>query len=338
MNENILISVVIPTFNRRNSLCRCIESVANNDLNNCEVIVVDDGSKDGTDTMFTEKYSWVKYIYQENKGVSSARNKGMEVARGEYIAFLDSDDIWNPERLTILKKIIKVLPDQVDILFNDMDFLISKKGSGQSCSDRYFGVPKKPLISAMKNSIKLSIKQEPLVIPFDNVYKNLIAGNILQPSCVLLRRQTFITDGGFRENFRVAEDSDFFLRLSQQHIIAYIPLILTSIEEPKMLNSLSNPKNNIKKISNMLTAMQEHIEIASDQSILKRLINRKAELHAFRAYHYLSELDLQKAKHDSKEAIKINFHFKYLSIWILASMPQKLMRLIGELKRSLKKI
>ena len=95
------VSVIIPTYNRKQTLKRAIQSVYIQSLPPFEIIVVDDGSKDGTKEWVKKKYPNIKYIYQKNSGVSSARNKGIKTAQGKYISFLDSDDTWHKDKLKI---------------------------------------------------------------------------------------------------------------------------------------------------------------------------------------------------------------------------------------------
>ena len=88
------ISVIIPTFNRIDILNRAIDSVLNQSINPYDIIVVDDGSTDGTSDMIKQKYKSIKLIQQKNSGVSAARNNGIKNAQGDWIALLDSDDEW----------------------------------------------------------------------------------------------------------------------------------------------------------------------------------------------------------------------------------------------------
>ena len=94
-----LVSVVIPTYNSAEFLIQALESVFNQTYTNYEVIVVDDGSTDNTRQVIEPYRSRLNYIYQANQGVAVARNKGIEVARGEWIAFLDADDLFLPQKL-----------------------------------------------------------------------------------------------------------------------------------------------------------------------------------------------------------------------------------------------
>ena len=93
------ISVIIPTYNRKETLKRAIQSVLIQSYTPYEIIIIDDGSDDGTKEWLKDNFPNVKYIYQMNSGVSSARNKGIKFARGDWIALLDSDDEWLPSKL-----------------------------------------------------------------------------------------------------------------------------------------------------------------------------------------------------------------------------------------------
>ena len=93
------VSVIIPTFNRKHTLKRAIDSVLKQTYNIFELIIVDDGSNDGTGEWISKKYPKIQYIYQSNSGVGSARNRGIHSSKGSWIAFLDSDDQWLPKKL-----------------------------------------------------------------------------------------------------------------------------------------------------------------------------------------------------------------------------------------------
>ena len=99
---NPKISVVIPTYNREDKVRKAIESALAQSFTDLEVIVVDDGSSDDTGQAFSETFGdRIRYYFQANQGASVARNKGIEEARGEWIAFLDSDDVWEKEKLEL---------------------------------------------------------------------------------------------------------------------------------------------------------------------------------------------------------------------------------------------
>lgn len=96
-------SVIIPVFNAEDSICKCIQSVLDQTFSNFEIIIIDDGSHDRTKKFlqrFDKKAFNIKIVHQDNQGVSFARNVGLELSSGDYIAFLDADDFWLPQKLT----------------------------------------------------------------------------------------------------------------------------------------------------------------------------------------------------------------------------------------------
>ncbi|MGB7730546.1 MAG: glycosyltransferase family A protein, partial [Candidatus Acidiferrum sp.] len=97
---NPKVSVIIPTYERAEKVQRAIESVLGQTVTDFEVIVVDDGSSDGTGNVLAEKFGdRIRYYAQTNQGVSVTRNRGVQEARGEWVAFLDSDDLWEKDKL-----------------------------------------------------------------------------------------------------------------------------------------------------------------------------------------------------------------------------------------------
>ena len=110
-----MISVVIPLYNKEKSIAMTLDSVLAQSYTDYEVIIVDDGSTDNSLKVVREKFSWldserVRIIHQENAGVSAARNRGIMEAKGEYVAFLDADDLWNKDFLMAMSKLIAEFP------------------------------------------------------------------------------------------------------------------------------------------------------------------------------------------------------------------------------------
>ena len=108
-----LVSVIIPTYNRAMRCKTAVESVLSQTHENVEVIVIDDGSRDNTREVICGMDGRVRYIYQSNAGVSAARNRGLEEATGDYIAFLDSDDSWLPWKLEAQLSTLRAFPLRV---------------------------------------------------------------------------------------------------------------------------------------------------------------------------------------------------------------------------------
>src|SRR5690349_3602213 len=104
------VSVIIPTYNRAQFIARAVDSVLEQTYKDFEIIVIDDGSSDNTQEILKAYEGKIRYVYQQNKGISAARNRGIQEAKGEYIAFLDSDDVWKPEKLSVQVAILDVNP------------------------------------------------------------------------------------------------------------------------------------------------------------------------------------------------------------------------------------
>lgn len=114
----ILLSIIVPVYNVANVIEQCVHSIFQQDYSNIEVILVNDGSSDGTDEIcrkIKKLYSDIVYIYQENSGPSQARNVGIQKARGEYVIFLDGDDWWNGSFLTKCVSYIKANEKKPDM-------------------------------------------------------------------------------------------------------------------------------------------------------------------------------------------------------------------------------
>ena len=142
MSQNILISVIIPTYNRCDLLKLAVESCLRQDYSNLEIIIIDDGSSDGTEQMVSHllvtdwKDCCIRYVLQENAGASSARNHGIEMAQGEFIQFLDSDDELLPGKLTM--QILAI--DDLSIRNCDMCYCYGRMGAGRNESYTRLGI------------------------------------------------------------------------------------------------------------------------------------------------------------------------------------------------------
>ncbi len=197
MTKDPLISVIIPTYNRASTLRRALDSVLAQSYQNIEIIVVDDGSTDKTRELLLE-YKNIQVIEISNHGVSFARNRGIEMARGFYIAFLDSDDEWLPDKIQ----------DQIDYLALHNEF-VWVHGDELWIRD---GVR----VNQMKKHKKGGGDQ---FIPSLNLC-------VIAPSAVMIKREILLEEM-FREDFPVCEDYDLWLRLTCKYPIAFVekPLV-----------------------------------------------------------------------------------------------------------------
>lgn len=183
-----LLSVIIPTYNHARFLPQAVKSVFDQTYQNFEIIVVDDGSTDNTRET-AQNYSKdcrFRYIYQENRGLAASRNTGLRTVQGEYVAFLDADDVFLPRKLEI-----------------QLDWFETHPSCGMVFSGFYF----------MNDQGELIRAHEPwLDVPTLEV-KDLLFGNPTSVHAVLVKKQWLDRVGGFDETLRRIEDWDIWLRV-----------------------------------------------------------------------------------------------------------------------------
>lgn len=191
-DEQPLVSVIIPVYNGERFLRAALESVFAQMHRPIEVIVVDDGSKDESGAI-AQSFPEVRYIRQENQGVAAARNNGIEVARGEFFAFLDQDDLWTPEKLKF----------QVGHLLNNPDL-------GYTLSQQQFFLEPGTTLPPWFRKELLS-----------TVHTGWVLGTLV------VRRTVFEQVGGFATGYSAANDSDWFFRAKAAGIpMAVVPELL----------------------------------------------------------------------------------------------------------------
>jgi glycosyltransferase involved in cell wall biosynthesis len=189
MNKNPLVSVIIPAYNVEKYIEEAINSVLSQTYLNIEIIVVDDGSIDNTKRLVDHYLgkNRIIYLFQNNKGLSGARNTGIKVARGEYIALLDADDLFLPTKIEKQVSFMENNKD-CDFCYCDVNFFID-------------GKPEKILKSHYKYYS-------------GNIFKYLIKGSFVNPSTLFFKKQTSDIFGVFDESFKRAEDLEYYLRVS----------------------------------------------------------------------------------------------------------------------------
>jgi len=180
-----LISVIIPAYNAAKHIKETLQSVLSQTYPNIEILVIDDGSTDNTKQIVKSFGAKVRYYYQENSGPSAARNKGVKEAKGKYIAFIDSDDLWCKTALE--KMMVSLKENHSDLVFSNA--LISYENG----SEEIFWVEKPSN---------------------QNIFSNLIFENFLLMNC-LVNKEIFKRVGPFDETLKKVEDFDFWLKAAK---------------------------------------------------------------------------------------------------------------------------
>jgi glycosyltransferase involved in cell wall biosynthesis len=218
--SNFQVSIVIPCFNYGSYLSECIESILSNDfdIDRVEIIVVDDGSSDNTRQVAVSFGSRIRYIYQENSGLSSARNAGMEAARGNYLLFLDADDMLTSNTISSQA----LLLDEN----SDVDIAVCQTREELSMTP---GAPRVPI------GFWLLFRE--------NLHVHFCHLNIAPPHAFMIRREKALQNGLFDTKLRACEDYDFWFRCAAKYL-KFITNTATCVVYRKHVESMSARKEN----------------------------------------------------------------------------------------------
>lgn len=198
MTSNPKVSIIIPVYNGERYVAQAIQSALAQTYKNIEIIVVNDGSTDSSYEKTKPYLPFVKYIFQENQGVAAARNKAIKNSSGEFIAFLDQDDLWLPEKLELQVDYLLRNPD-VGLVHSNMSY-INEEGQPTE-RDSVFPFP-----------TNLS----------GSCFPELFIRNQIAILTVLLRRDCLDKVGLFNEQFSGVDDYDLLLRVSRYYPVGYI--------------------------------------------------------------------------------------------------------------------
>lgn len=192
------VSCIITTFNRASYLNQAIESIMAQNFKSFELIVVDDGSTDHTGSMLEGHKKAIHYIFQPNRGASAARNRGLEMAKGEYIAYLDSDDLWDPHKLSLQTRFLDRNPDYPLCYTEEIWYRNGIRVNPRDRHRKYSG----------------------------HIFQKCLPLCIISPSSAMIRRKTLVDLGGFDEDLPAAEDYDLWLRVTCRYPVYLLPLPL----------------------------------------------------------------------------------------------------------------
>ncbi len=197
---NPLVSVIIPTYNRGWIIKEAVDSVLSQNFVDFELIVVDDGSTDNTRDILDAYKNDIKVFRHNNQGVSAARNRGIALASGRFVAFLDSDDLWLPDKLSM----------QVNFFNTNKEALI--------CQTEEIWIRNNVRVNPKKRHKKLS----------GMIFEPSLCLCMVSPSAVMIKRELFEAVGLFDESLPACEDYDLWLRISSRYPVYLIdtPLII----------------------------------------------------------------------------------------------------------------
>ncbi len=225
-----LVSVVITTFNRSQTLARAISSVLAQTFLDYEIIVVDDGSTDETAGILADFGSAINVVTQKNKGVSAARNAGISRGYGELFAFLDSDDEWMPHKL-------------------ELQVAGYRAGAPFICHTNEIWMKEGKRLNQKKKHRKQG----------GYFFERALDLCLISPSSVMISKRLFTEVGLFDENLPAAEDYDLWLRITPFHYVEFIdvPLVIKHAGAPNQL-SVTTPVIDKYRIQAILKILANH--------------------------------------------------------------------------------
>ena len=281
------VSVIIPTYNSAQYIAEAIESVLAQTYKDYEIIVVDDGSIDNTREVLKPFMDKIIYVYKENGGQASARNLGIKMSKGEYIAFLDSDDIWLPQKLELQVELLDSRPE-VGLVYSDNYRFTDDEGIIGLGSQRVQG------LSGM-------------------VFNSLFLKNFIPTLTVMVRRKCLDDVGLFDESKHIvhSEDYDLWLRIAKKYEIAYIDKPLAKYRYRYHRKDGFNKEIIDRAYMATMEVIKKNIHnLEGNESERRKLIKqRMANLFFEWGYtHFYFQVDLKKAR---KLFLK-SMHYRFL--------------------------
>lgn len=315
-----LVSVVIPTYNRTQPTIGAIESVLGQTYPHVEIIVVDDGSTDGSreaiQSFISERNirKRVHFLNQPNQGTSVARNTGIARAGGEYIAFLDSDDIWLPEKLEWQMRALGQLKSECGVCFTDAR-LVNNAGMDVS-------------------SFQLHGRHYAQTIGIERDATMLLAESFsgFWVSSLLVRADVIRQIGGFNTEISFVEDRDIHFRLSLVTSVAYVNKTLIRTDRtPSPPGSKHRPWDRTEVQFEQLQLMLEKwlkMGVALSPGVRKAVEQSLGSLHSHRANWHLENARYSDARQDVSGAVRYKLTpgttVKWLLTWLAPALARKI--------------
>jgi len=249
------VSVIIPVYNGERFIAQAVDSVLNQTYRDFELIVVDDGSTDKTAEILKSYGSQIIYIYQPNRERSAARNTGIRHAQGEYLAFLDADDVWLPHKL---QRQVQLLDQASEVgLVYGWAYFIDETGQRVNLSG-------KEMLCSFESGTR--------------VFEPLLFENVIASPTVMIRRHCIDTVGFFDESMTYTEDWDMWLRIAVHYKVGIInePLACYRINGDSLLENWKKydvPSGRIRVVKKACTSLKDHPELRS--------LRRKALAHSY---------------------------------------------------------
>lgn len=303
------ISVIIPVHNSADYVAEAIDSVLAQTYPNYEIIVVDDGSTDSTPEIVKGYGHEVTYVRQENGGAASARNHGIGLARGTYIAFLDADDMWLPEKLEKQIKLFQNDPE-LGLVFTE-NYLFDEDGI---------------YCDSLEKQVRLMT---------GDLAQNIFMNSGVATPTVMVRKEVFEKLGTFEETLTQAEDDNMWIRITCNYRGMLIDEPLVKIREHQGRISHDHIKLFDSILQSIMLLRARYGERVRDK-IAPVLSKKLAQVHFNRGYALFDMNDFVEARRSFRRAIKARpFRYRPWAFLLLSYFPQRFQSWLRQMRRTL---
>jgi glycosyltransferase involved in cell wall biosynthesis len=302
------VSIIIPTYNRAHLIAETILSALEQSLADREIIVVDDGSTDETSEVLRTFEDKVIYIRQANSGPAKARNTGIRMARGKYIAFLDSDDIWLPEKLELQCQALQQNHSQ-GLVFTDVMWF----SNGQV------------IVPSLREKYQLHT---------GNVFEKLLFDNWIATSSVVVKKECLEEVGGFDEDPQImfVEDWNLWIRLAKKFPFGMVDKVLVKRRYHPNRLGLVNPERQFKAIFYNLEKLQRsYPELRNKVDLFGQ---KYYQISFQRGCEDLTSFKAGPAREKFIMALKHKKEPRAMFYYLLTFMPKTVLKFIKRLKRA----
>jgi glycosyltransferase involved in cell wall biosynthesis len=302
------VSVVIPTYNSGTFLGGAIQSVLAQTYSDFEVIVVDDGSTDNTESVVHSFGDRVCYVRQENKGAGAARNHGIKRSRGKYVAFLDADDLWLPGKLAAQIPLLD-RDHEIGLIYSDWT-VVPEQGEVEP--------------SYLRNRPSAS----------GYVFDDLVQCGFILTSGTVVRRSCLDDVGYFDETLSIAQDYDLWLRICYRSKVGLVntPLVIKRNQDGNLSSNLT--KTGAERILLFEKALKEFSDMTPRS---RRLVRRQLALNYWdMGYHYFERMSLKEARKNFMSSLSHGWtNGRALGYLAASYLPPPLVRVARVVKRAI---
>ncbi|WP_036300347.1 glycosyltransferase family 2 protein [Methylomarinum vadi] len=309
------ISAVIPTYNNAAFIAAAVASIRKQTVPVAEIIVVDDGSTDDSEAVVEKITPPVTYIKQPNQGPSAARNTGILAARHDWIAFLDADDQWTPDKIEKQADLIHKYPELV-LVAGDMAEIDSE--------DRLITES----VLAKHHLLEKFQKLQGGAIP--NALAELVSKNFIPTGTVLVKKKALEESGLFNRAIRFGEDLELWAKIAANHAIACIPeVLMLRRQHGNNATQLTAPL-----LEDLVRVMQSLRSHASEQLLIQGIDPNRlvAQAYADLGYWHFAQYDLGKARPAFAASLKQRPSKRAFIYWLSCLLPAGIIKALRGVK------